>query len=320
MILTTICQVSQHSFTKTFLCRWLCRSVFPRVPVPRSINLFTSSCPSRLLTVNLLYDTIYQRSTSGWSRTRKYDVKTTTKSFFNVHLRKNGNNKSGTRIQRTKEKLQETKVIVEKRIGDMKENIFTIPNGLSLARISATPFLGYLVIQEMYVPAMALCILAGITDLLDGYIARNFENQKSRFGSFLDPAADKFLIATLFLTLTVRGLIPVPLTVLIISRDICLVAAGFYIRYLSLPPPRTFLRYFDATLATASVSPTMISKLNTALQLGLVSITLTAPIFDFVNHPYLQTLWYLTAGTTVLSGLSYLCTKNTYKILTKVKK
>ncbi|GBO26315.1 putative cardiolipin synthase (CMP-forming), partial [Araneus ventricosus] len=75
-------------------------------------------------------------------------------------------------------------------------------------------------------------------------------------GSFLDPAADKLLIATLFVTLTINGLIPIPLTSLILFRDACLFGAGFYIRYVSLPPPKTLSRYFDMSLITAKLSPT----------------------------------------------------------------
>lgn len=72
---------------------------------------------------------------------------------------------------------------------------------------------------------------------LDGWIARTWESQASKMGSFLDPMADKILIATLFLSLTYADLIPIGLTSLIIARDLLLVVAGFVIRYQSLPPP-----------------------------------------------------------------------------------
>lgn len=152
--------------------------------------------------------------------------------------------------------------------------------------------------------------------MADGYIARNYPSQQSMIGSFLDPAADKILIATLFVTLTVNGLIPVPLTSLIILRDICLMGAGFYIRYVSLPPPKTITRYFDMSFVTAKLSPTGISKVNTLVQLSLVACSLAAPVFDFIGHTFLQTLWYVTAVSTVLSAGSYLCYKDTYKVLT----
>ena len=132
---------------------------------------------------------------------------------------------------------------------------------------------------------------AGATDLLDGYIARNFKNQASSLGSFLDPLSDKILVGNLgkylqitaprifcssrsgtliidvvllagwvFLALTYANLIPASLTGLIVSRDLFLVYAGLYIRYMSVVPPFTLQKYFDPTLPTATVQPTTISK------------------------------------------------------------
>lgn len=72
---------------------------------------------------------------------------------------------------------------------------------------------------------------------MDGWIARNFKGQASMLGSFLDPLADKILVATLYLSLTYVGLIPVELTSLVVSRDVLLVYAGLYIRYMGVTPP-----------------------------------------------------------------------------------
>lgn len=76
-------------------------------------------------------------------------------------------------------------------------------------------------------------------------------------------------------------------------------------------------RYFDATHATVQLAPTLISKLNTGVQLILVASTLAAPVFQFVDHPLLQGLFYVTAATTIAGGVSYLVSKGTYKMLTK---
>ncbi len=72
---------------------------------------------------------------------------------------------------------------------------------------------------------------------LDGWIARNFKGQSSMLGSFLDPLADKILVSTLFLSLTYVHLIPIALTSLVVSRDIFLVYAGLYVRYMGVVPP-----------------------------------------------------------------------------------
>lgn len=221
-----------------------------------------------------------------------------------------------SRLRKTQETLQETKRIVSEKMESM-ENIWTVPNGLCLLRIGLTPFLGYLVYTEAYSVALGVMVFAGLTDFLDGFIARTFPSQQSVLGSILDPAADKFLVATLFLSLTMGGLIPIPLTSLIISRDVCLMGAAFYLRYMTLPPPKTLPRYFDVTLPTASVTASLSSKINTTVQLSLVAFTLAAPVFNYVDHPLLHALWYVTAGTTIVSGISYALSKGSYKIVTK---
>lgn len=244
-------------------------------------------------------------------------------------------NRARTRLQKTQDSLDKTRAtirktkgqvsahvkettkIVSERMGNLRENVLTIPNALSFFRMCSTPVLGYLVVTSSYTPALVLFCISGITDVLDGQIARAFPSQQSMLGTLLDPMADKFLVATLFLTLTVAGLIPVPLTALIITRDAIIVGCGLYIRFQSLPPPKTFHRYFDVTLATVKFSPTALSKMNTAIQLGLVAATLAAPVFGYVDHYALHCLWYLTAGTTLTSGLMYLFTKDSYRYIRK---
>ncbi|MBZ3886158.1 Cardiolipin synthase (CMP-forming) [Sciurus carolinensis] len=185
------------------------------------------------------------------------------------------------------------------------ENPWTIPNMLSMTRIGLAPVLGYLIIEEDFNVALGVFALAGLTDLLDGFIARNWANQKSALGSALDPLADKILISVLYVSLTYADLIPVPLTYMIISRDVMLIAAVFYVRYRTLPTPRTLAKYFNPCYATARLKPTFISKVNTAVQLILVAASLAAPVFNYADSIYLQMLWYFTAFTTAASAYSY---------------
>ncbi|KAL6254884.1 hypothetical protein P5V15_014226 [Pogonomyrmex californicus] len=214
-------------------------------------------------------------------------------------------------FKRTRKKVEE---IIE------KENIWTIPNLLCMGRIITSPFLSYLILSQDYQIALWLLAFAGLSDLADGWIARTWTTQASKLGSFLDPVADKLLIGTLFLSLAWVGLIPVPLTCLVITRDVVLVTAASYIRYRSLPPPKTLARYFDPTYATVQLAPTLISKLNTGMQLFLVAGTLAAPVYHFIDHPILQYLCYITAFTTIAGGVSYLLSKDTYKLLKKKRK
>ncbi|KAG3281173.1 CRLS1-like [Ictidomys tridecemlineatus] len=148
-----------------------------------------------------------------------------------------------------------------------------------MTRIGLAPILGYLIIEEDFNVALGVFALAGLTDdLLDGFMARNWANQKSALGSALDPLADKILISILYVSLTYADLIPVPLTYMIISRDVMLIAAVFY--------------YFNPCYATARLKPTFISKVNTAVQLILVAASLAAPVFNY-------------AFTTAASAYSY---------------
>lgn len=211
--------------------------------------------------------------------------------------------------------IRQTRQKVERIIE--RENIWTVPNLLCMGRIVTSPFLSYLILSQDYQIALWLLAFAGLSDLADGWIARTWTSQASKLGSFLDPVADKLLVGTLFFSLAWVGLIPVPLTCLVITRDVALVAAASYIRYRSLPPPKTLARYFDPTHATVQLAPTVISKLNTGVQLSFVAGSLAAPIFHFVNHPILEGLCYITALTTLAGGISYLISKNTYKLLSK---
>jgi len=214
----------------------------------------------------------------------------------------------------------ETRAVVKDKLDGMRENILTVPNGLSLVRIALTPVMGYCVLQHHHWAALSIFLAAGATDLLDGYIARTFPSQKSVLGSLLDPVADKLLVATSFLTLTIDHMIPIPLTVLIISRDVILVLCGIYIRYHSLPPPKSISKFFDFSMATAEMKPTFISKTNTVVQLTLIFTTLANPILShWMTEDLLQVLWWTTAATTLGSGLRYLSMRGSYRVLTSSK-
>ncbi|XP_011185969.1 probable cardiolipin synthase (CMP-forming) [Zeugodacus cucurbitae] len=214
-------------------------------------------------------------------------------------------------IHKVRERMEE---VIE------RENVLTIPNMLTVGRAILSPYIGYIVVQQNYGTAMGLLIVAGITDLLDGQIARRWPNQASKAGSFLDPMADKLLIGSLVISMGLGELLPWWLAGTVLFRDVFLLAAGFVIRYISLPPPKTITRYFDATYVTAQLEPTLISKINTGVQLATIGISLGAPIWNYIDHPALLGLWYLTGATTVAAALSYILNKNTFKIIRKQTK
>ncbi|KAI9229388.1 MAG: hypothetical protein DHS80DRAFT_26973 [Piptocephalis tieghemiana] len=199
-----------------------------------------------------------------------------------------------------------------------KGDIWTIPNALSFTRLSVTPYIGYLILHDQYDWALGISVTCGLTDLVDGWLARRFK-MGSFVGSLLDPLADKALITTLTLCLSYQHLIPLPLATLIIGRDVGLVLATVIYRYRMLPSPITLKRFFDVSYMPAEVRPTTISKVNTALQLLLVASTLVDPVFPsvFLAYPQiLQGLQYTVGATTVLSAASYLVTKDVVRRIT----
>ena len=157
------------------------------------------------------------------------------------------------------------------------EHIYNLPNALTFLRILATPAISYLILSDQYIPALALLVTAGITDVLDGWIARKWKLQ-TVVGSVVDPMADKLLVAVLTVSLAAKGLLPVWLAVIILGRDVGLAVSAIWYRWISLPPPKTFRRYWDFTLPSAEVRPTGISKVNTLLQLMLLTASTVNPV------------------------------------------
>ncbi|KAJ2930835.1 hypothetical protein H1R20_g6244, partial [Candolleomyces eurysporus] len=138
----------------------------------------------------------------------------------------------------------------------------------------------------------------------------------SVLGTILDPAADKILMTTLTVTLTMQHMIPLPLAVVILGRDVLLALSAFYIRYTTLPPPKTFARYWDFGLPSAEVIPTTVSKVNTGLQLLLMGVTTVSPLLPDMGMA-LQGLQWTVATTTIWSGLQYLFSKDAVRIVAK---
>ncbi|KAG0125034.1 hypothetical protein HOY82DRAFT_581621 [Tuber indicum] len=130
--------------------------------------------------------------------------------------------------------------------------------------------------------------------------------------------ADKTLMTILTVTLAMKGLLPVWLAGIILSRDIGLAVSAIYFRWISLPPPKTMARYWDFSLPSAEVRPTAISKLNTALQLGLIGACMAHPFMVTMGPGWdiaLRATQYTVATTTVWSGLSYVYSKDAVRIL-----
>jgi cardiolipin synthase (CMP-forming) len=164
-----------------------------------------------------------------------------------------------------------------------------IPNILTVGRILLTPLFVILLIKSLFAHALIVFTLAGISDGLDGFIARYF-NQRTVMGSYLDPIADKFLLSAAFITLAILTIIPAWITVIVISRDI-LILVGIAV--------------FAITDFKVNIKPSIVSKFTTAAQLGTIFIVLLGFHIPAVVIAESPALW-ITAGLTILSGLHYM--------------
>lgn len=205
-----------------------------------------------------------------------------------------------------------------------KNLIWTLPNALSVSRIALAPIIGFAIGYDRYDVALLLLMTSSATDFLDGWIARIWR-QESALGSLLDPLGDKVTAAVLATLLAFKGIIPVPLFVLIVTRDFALIVASIFIRiktlYLKFSKKSdsnkvsffgmigSILRYFfDFGIATPSVQPTAISKVNTFLQIILFISIISNQAFDLGSNflrIFIEPLQMIVAGTTVASAYSY---------------
>jgi cardiolipin synthase len=134
----------------------------------------------------------------------------------------------------------------------------TIPNILTLFRIFLTPLLIWLLLVHRFPESLLVFIVAGVTDGLDGLIARLF-HQKSKLGAYLDPVADKLLLVSSFLLLGYLEYFPVWLVVIVVSRDVIIILGIASLSFHHVP---------------VEIKPSILSKLNTLFQLFMVFITL----------------------------------------------
>jgi len=181
------------------------------------------------------------------------------------------------------------------------EQLRSIPNIITVSRIASTPILSYLIVNESYQYAVGGCILFGLSDWLDGYIARNYEGQSTVLGTYLDPLADKFMVNTLAVSLWYTALLPGPMVGIWLARDVGLIATSFV-----FVANRTKGDEFVMNPSTTplKVQPSMISKVNTVLQFLTISSGMAQPLLELEPSIVLGLCW-ITGGTTILSGLGY---------------
>ena len=170
----------------------------------------------------------------------------------------------------------------------LSHDVVTISNVLTFARVCAVPLAIWLVLTHDCKGAAFLFVLAGLTDALDGWLARR--RGPTVLGSLLDPLADKLLLTSMFITLAAIAILPVWLAILVVFRDTLIIGGILILRLLSRP---------------IVFRPLLISKLNTAAQIALVGLTLFAAGFGFDAWAARDALILAVSCTTFISGAAY---------------
>jgi len=164
-----------------------------------------------------------------------------------------------------------------------------IPNSITLGRLLAAPLVIWLILGERYGTAFWVFVAAGVSDGLDGYIAKRFD-MRTRLGALLDPIADKSLLVSVFVALGFEGRLPDWLVILVVFRDVMIIGGYMLIQ---------------VTAAARQFDPLYVSKINTAAQIALVAFVLARLGVGFGDGPATTVLVSAVAVTTVLSGGSY---------------
>ncbi len=162
-----------------------------------------------------------------------------------------------------------------------------LPNVLTIIRLLLAGPISLAILSERPVWTISLFAIAALSDALDGFLARRYGWQ-SRFGAMLDPMADKVLLVTAFLSLTVIKVFPLWLTLLVIGRDILIVSGSFIYRWVA---------------GTIQFKPSMLGKLCTLFQLSLIMTALVSVALNYTKP--VMILQPVVALFTMSSGLQY---------------
>ena len=166
----------------------------------------------------------------------------------------------------------------------------TLANGVTAVRLVLVPFIAIALINHQYENAFWMTLVAGASDAVDGFIARVFDH-KSVIGAYLDPVADKILVVTLFGLLTAQGQIPLWLMIIVMARDVAIVAAVTAFNRMKARP--------------LQMKPLLISKLTTFFQISLLLATL-ADLGFALDALWVRDVLAIAAGVlTIASWVAY---------------
>lgn len=168
--------------------------------------------------------------------------------------------------------------------------VSNLPNVISVGRLLAVPVMVWLIVSDRMNAAFWLFVAAGISDGVDGFIAKRF-HVESELGSYLDPIADKVMLVCIYITLGVEDYIATWLVILVVFRDALIIGGALLSQVLDQP---------------ASFRPLYISKINTVAQIVLAAVVLAELGLVVPQYPLVEILEYAVAATTAASGGVYL--------------
>jgi cardiolipin synthase len=173
---------------------------------------------------------------------------------------------------------------------ELRQGTMNIPNLITIGRILLVPLTVWLIISEAFGFAWLAFVAAGVSDGVDGYLARRL-NQRSELGAYLDPLADKALMVSIYVSLGFLKLLPAWLVILVVSRDILIVGAVILAWVIGKPMP---------------VVPLMVSKVNTAAQIVFAALVLGVLALGVELEAALLAMMVMVAVLTAASGALYL--------------
>ena len=173
--------------------------------------------------------------------------------------------------------------------GRLGGDILNVPNALTLLRIVLTPVIVYAIIEDELALALATMVLAGVTDMLDGAIARYF-NQRTIAGAYLDPLADKLMLISSIVALFITGKVPLFLFLAVVFRDVIIVIGAVM---------------YEVVTHKLEMRPTLTSKATTFFQIALVIVVLLDPLISLPGWIRPTVIW-LTFALTCFSGVQYM--------------
>lgn len=172
----------------------------------------------------------------------------------------------------------------------IRDRLASLPNLITLGRLLLVPIIVLMIAGGFWDGACIVFVLAGLSDAADGWLAKTFSLQ-TELGATLDPLADKALLTSIYATLAVVGVVAAPLAILVVARDLLIVAAIVFSRFVDRP---------------VAIQPLLVSKVNTAMQIGFAAAVIGCKGFAWPLDGWLVSASWGVAVLTLASMAAYL--------------